>query len=53
MEYLNIIEENFTRSDYVVYLRGSILKSLLQDKPFDVIEFKLWADKLVEVMEEQ
>ena len=53
MEYLDIIEENFTRSDYVAYLRGSILKTLLQDKPFDAIEFKLWADKLVEVLSEQ
>ena len=52
MEYLDIIEENFTRSDYVAYLRGSILKSLLQDKPFDAIEFKLWADKLVEVLQQ-
>ena len=53
METLDIIEENFTRSDYVAYLRGSILKSLLQDKPFDAIEFKLYTDKLVEAMEEQ
>lgn len=29
MEYLNIIEQNFTESDYVAYLRWSILKSLL------------------------
>lgn len=53
MEYLNIIEENFTKSDYVAYLRGSILMWLLEDKPFDTTEFKLYADKLVEVMEKQ
>lgn len=53
MEYLDFIEENFTKSDYVAYLRGSILKSLLQDKPLDVIEFKLYANKLVEVLSEQ
>lgn len=53
MEYLNIIEENFTKSDYVAYLRGSILMWLLGDKPFDTAQFKLYADKLVEVLEEQ
>ena len=53
MEYLNIIEENFTKSDYVAYLRGSILMCLLEDKPFDTAQFKLYADKLVEVLEEQ
>ena len=53
MEYLNIIEENFTKSDYVAYLRGSILIWLLEDKPFDTTEFKLYADKLVEVLEKQ
>ena len=53
MEYLNIIEENFTKSDYVAYLRGSILMWLLEDKPLDIPQFKLYADKLVEVMEEQ
>lgn len=53
MEYLDIIEENFTKSDYVAYLRGSILMSLLEDKPFDTEQFKLYADKLVEVFEEQ
>nr|DAU72554.1 MAG TPA: hypothetical protein [Caudoviricetes sp.] len=53
MEYLDIIEENFTKSDYVAYLRGSILMWLLEDKPFDTAQFKLYADKLVEVMEEQ
>nr|DAM37874.1 MAG TPA: hypothetical protein [Caudoviricetes sp.] len=53
MEYLDIIEENFTKSDYVAYLRGSILMWLLEDKPFDTAQFKLYADKLVETMEEQ
>lgn len=53
MEYLNIIEENFSHSDYVAYLRGSILMWLLEDKPFDTAQFKLYADKLVEAMEEQ
>ena len=53
MEYLDIIKENFTKSDYVAYLRGSILMCLLEDKPFDTTEFKLYADKLVEAMEEQ
>lgn len=53
MEYLNIIEENFTKADYVAYLRGSILKYLLEDKPFDTTQFKLYADKLVKVLSEQ
>lgn len=53
MEYLNIIEENFTKADYVAYLRGSILMWLLEDKPFDTTQFKLYADKLVEVLSEQ
>lgn len=53
MEYLNIIEENFTKSDYVAYLRGSILKWLLEDKPLDIPQFKLYVDKLVEVLEKQ
>ena len=51
MEYLNAIEENFTKADYVAYLRGYILKSLLEDKPFDTIEFKHYADKLVDMLE--
>ena len=53
MEYLNIIEENFTKADYVAYLRGSILMWLLEDKPFNTAQFKLYADKLVEVLEKQ
>lgn len=52
MEYLNIIEENFSHSDYVAYLRGSILKWLLEDKPLDIPQFKLYANKLVEIMDE-
>lgn len=43
MEYLDFIEENFTKSDYVAYLRGSILMCLLEDKPFDTTQFKLYA----------
>lgn len=53
MGYLNIIEENFTKSDYVAYLRGSILMWLLEDKPLDTKQFKLYANKLVEVLSEQ
>lgn len=52
MEYLDIIEENFSHSDYVAYLRGSILMALLEDKPLDLVEFKLYANKLAEVMDE-
>lgn len=52
MEYLYIIEENFTTEEFIVYLRGSILMWLLEDKPPDTAQFKLYADKLVEVMEE-
>lgn len=53
MKTLDIIEENFTKSDYVAYLRGSILMWLLEDKPLDFTQFKLYANKLVEAMEEQ
>lgn len=52
MEYLNVIEENFTKADYVAYLRGYILKSLLEDKPLDIPQFKLCADKLVQMLQE-
>ena len=31
MEYLKIIEENFTTEEFVAYLRGSILKALLSE----------------------
>ena len=53
MNYLSIIEENFTKADYVAYLRGCILMSLLEDKPIDLPQFKLCADKLVDALEEQ
>lgn len=52
MTYLEIIEQNFSHSDYVAFLRGSILKLLLEDKPFDIVEFKLHTDKLGEAMDE-
>lgn len=51
MKYLDIIEENFTHSDYVAYLRGSILMALLEDKPLDIPQFKLYANKLAEIMD--
>lgn len=51
MEYLKIIEENFTHSDYVAYLQGSLLMALLQDKLLDIPQFKLYANKLAEVMD--
>lgn len=53
MNYLSIIEENFIKADYVAYLRGSILMALLEDKPLDLPQFKLYADKLVDILEEQ
>lgn len=53
MNYLSVIEENFTKADYVAYLRGCILMSLLEDKPLDLPQFKLYADKLVDILEEQ
>ena len=53
MNYLSIIEENFTKADYVAYLRGYILQTLLEDKPLDLPQFKLCADKLVDALEEQ
>ena len=53
MDYLSIIEENFTKADYVAYLRGCILQALLEDKPLDLPQFKLYADKLVDALEEQ
>lgn len=52
MKTLDIIEENFTKSDYVAYLRGSILMWLLEDKTLDITQFKLYANKLSEVLEE-
>lgn len=53
MNYLSIIEENTTKADYVAYLRGCILQALLEDKPIDLPQFKLHADKLVDALEEQ
>ena len=53
MNYLSIIEENFTKADYIAYLRGCILQALLEDKPLDLPQFKLYADKLVDALEEQ
>lgn len=53
MNYLSIIEENFTKADYVAYLRGCILQALLEDKPLDLPQFKLYADRLVDILEEQ
>lgn len=53
MNYLSVIEENFTKADYVAYLRGYILQALLEDKPLDLPQFKLYADKLVDALEEQ
>lgn len=50
MKYLNIIEENFSHSDYVAFLRGSIIMYLLEDKPLDTVEFNLYADKLVDAL---
>lgn len=52
MEYLKIIEENFTTEEFIAYLRGSILKHLLQEDPLVLSEFKLYANKLVEVVRE-
>lgn len=53
MNYLSIIEEELTKADYVAYLRGNILQMLLQDKPLDLLQFKLYADKLVDALEER
>ena len=53
MNYLSVIEENFTKADYVAYLRGYILQALLEDKPIDLPQFKLCANKLVDALEEQ
>lgn len=50
MEYLKIIEENFTTEEFVAYLRGRILEYLLSEQPLVLSEFKLYANKLVEVV---
>lgn len=52
MEYLKIIEENFTTEEFNAYLRGSILKALLSEQPLVLSEFELYANKLVEVVKE-
>lgn len=45
MTYLKIIEQEFSHSDYVAFLRGGILELLLEDKPFNIAEFKLYTDR--------
>lgn len=52
MEYLDIIEENLTKDEFVAYLRGSILMFLLSEQPLVLSEFKLYANKLVEVVKD-
>lgn len=52
MEYLDIIEENFTTEEFVAYLRGRILEYLLSEQPLVLSEFKLYANKLVEVVKD-
>lgn len=53
MKILDFIEENFSHSDYVAYLRGRILMYLLEDKPLDTVEFKMYADKLVNALDKE
>lgn len=53
MTTLDIIEENFSHSDYVAYLRGRIIMYLLEDKPLDTVEFKMYADKLVDALDKE
>lgn len=52
MEYLNVIEENFTKEEFVAYLRGRILEYLLSEEPLVLSEFKRYANKLVDVVKE-
>lgn len=52
MKYLDIIEENFTTEEFVAYLRGRILEYLLSEQPLVLSEFKLYANKLVEVVKD-
>lgn len=52
MEYLDIIEENFTTEEFIAYLRGRILEYLLSEQPLVLSEFKLYANKLVEVVKD-
>lgn len=53
MTTLDIIEENFSHSDYVAYLRGRIIMYLLEDKPLDAVEFKMYANKLVNALDKE
>lgn len=53
MKTLDIIEENFSHSDYVTYLRGRIIMYLLEDKPLDTVEFKMYANKLVDALDKE
>lgn len=53
MKTLDIIEQNLTKEEFVAYLRGSILMFLLSEQPLVLSEFKLYANKLVEVLNEQ
>ena len=50
MKPLDIIEQNLTKEEFVAYLRGSILMFLLSERPLVLSEFKLYANKLVEVV---
>lgn len=50
MKPLDIIEQNLTKEEFIAYLRGSILMFLLSERPLVLSEFKLYANKLVEVV---
>lgn len=52
MEYLDIIEENFTKEEFVAYLRGRILEYLLSEQPLVLSEFKRYTNKLVDVVKD-
>lgn len=52
MKPLDIIEQNLTKEEFIAYLRGSILMFLLSERPLVLSEFKLYANKLVEVVKE-
>lgn len=54
MKYLDIIERYFTTDGFVAHLRANILKYALQEQTVDTANsIKLYADKLVEVLEKQ
>lgn len=54
MKYLDIIERYFTTDGFVAHLRANILKYALQEQNLDnANSIKLYADKLVEVLEKQ